>query len=244
MDSDTFWAVSDVDTIWNKFDCVRGSKDIVLSTEMSCWVGRYCTAEDLHRWYNGTENTPSFSPFANSGILIGSALKIKTLLEYVVVNNQSYYITYHKNKFDDQYAIADYAINVAPQDVTLDYHQQMLASFAIHASANPPDTGWPFVCKSPSGQLDRSCVIWTDLLNKQGHFQLNTTTCELGRRYWSTMPLELEMSTFAQDPIIWHGNGVGKNMFKRYAHAAYLCILKTKFGGISEDDYTQKFGYG
>ena len=74
MDSDTMWSVNDVSTIWNKFDCARGTKDVVLSTEMSCWVGRYCTKEDLARWYNKEviKGTPSYSPFANSGIVMGT----------------------------------------------------------------------------------------------------------------------------------------------------------------------------
>ncbi len=243
MDSDTFWAVTDLQTIWRKYDCVRGKKDIILSTEMSCWVGRYCTEEDLVRWYNKSQIYPSFSPFANSGVLMGSAIKIKKLLEYVVLNNQSYYITYFKRKFDDQYAIADYAINIAPEEVALDYHQQLLASFAIHAPADPPDTGWPFVCKNREGKWDKSCVVWTDLLNRQGHFSLNSSTCELGRYYWPNMPLQIELETLATDPIIWHGNGVGKNMFKRFGHSAYLCLLKNKYN-MTEDEYVSKYGYG
>ena len=48
------------------------------------------------------------------------------MLEYVVAHNKSYYITYtKKHKFDDQYAIADYAIKIAPHEVALDYHQQV-----------------------------------------------------------------------------------------------------------------------
>ncbi len=128
MDSDTMWAVNDVSTIWNKFDCARGTKDVVLSTEMSCWVGRYCTKEDIARWYNKEviKGTPSYSPFANSGILMGGLPGIQRMLEYVVAHNKSYYITYtKKHKFDDQYAIADYAIKVAPAEVALDYHQQV-----------------------------------------------------------------------------------------------------------------------
>jgi len=115
MDSDTMWAVNDVETIWNKFDCARGQKDVVLSTEMSCWVGRYCTKGDLARWYSKEviKGTPSYSPFANSGIVMGSLPGIERMLQYVVTHNKSYYITYtKKHKFDDQYAIADYAIKV------------------------------------------------------------------------------------------------------------------------------------
>jgi len=51
------------------------------------------------------------------------------MLEHVITNNASYFITYHKEKFDDQYAYTDYAFKIAPQEVALDYHQQLLASF-------------------------------------------------------------------------------------------------------------------
>ena len=67
---------------------------------------------------------------------MGEIGKLKAMLEYIIANNQSYYITYGKRKFDDQYAMADYAINVAPFEVSLDYHQQLSASFTI---------GLPFV---------------------------------------------------------------------------------------------------
>ena len=58
--------------------------------------------------------------------MTGEVSKIQKMLEYVVAHNKSYYITYtKKHKFDDQYAIADYAIKVAPDEVALDYHQQV-----------------------------------------------------------------------------------------------------------------------
>lgn len=154
-DSDTLWSTKSIDTIWNKYDCARGNKSIVMSTEMSCWVGRYCTTEDMHRWlvfidlqsyllllfsnvfrhyylrYNNTPMTPSYSPFANSGVVMGEITKLQSMLDYIIKNNQSYFITYGKHKFDDQYAMADYAIKVAPNDVALDYHQQLCASFTV-----------------------------------------------------------------------------------------------------------------
>jgi hypothetical protein len=240
MDSDTFWAVNDVSTIWNKFDCARGDKDVVLSTEMSCWVGRYCKKEDLYRWYNNTHKTPSYSPFANSGVVIGSAIKIQKMLEYVVAHNKSYYITYFKNKFDDQYAIADYAISVAPQDVALDYHQQLLASFSINAPAVPHEDGWPFVCKMRTGEVCLSCVVWTKLLSRLGHFSLDSSACLLARKYWKEMPLQEELESLAADPIIWHGNGEGKGMYKQYGHSAFLCYLKMV--NMTEADHQNTFG--
>jgi hypothetical protein len=98
MDSDTFWASSNLSEIWQKYDCTRGSKHAVLSTEMSCWVGRYCTIEDVNRWlvfyvsislsisnlsiyrYDKPHLIPSYSPFANSGIVMASYLSISIYL--------------------------------------------------------------------------------------------------------------------------------------------------------------------
>jgi endogenous inhibitor of DNA gyrase (YacG/DUF329 family) len=133
MDSDTFWSAEFPEKVWNKYDCARAGKSVVISTEMSCWVGRYCQQADLDRWYKDIDKVPSYSPFVNSGVVMGQISSVAKMLDYVVVNNQSYFTTYVKHKFDDQYAIADYGINVAPSEVALDYHQQISASASIHA---------------------------------------------------------------------------------------------------------------
>ena len=240
MDSDTFWAVNTITTIWNKFDCVRGSKEIVLATEMSCWVGRYCTSKDLSKWYNQIELTPSFSPFVNSGVIMGSVLKVQKMLDYVVTHNASYYIsTAKKKKFDDQLAIADYALKIAPEDVALDYSQQLLASFSIHASSVEPDTGWPFVCKAVSGKLDTSCPNWTMALSRSGYFKLNSTSCTLERNLSEGMPLKQELETLATDPIIWHGNGAGKRHFMQFGRDAFNCLLAQR--NMTEENFTNSY---
>lgn len=41
MDSDTFWGTDSVAKIWNRFDCARHGKSVVVSTEMSCWIGKF-----------------------------------------------------------------------------------------------------------------------------------------------------------------------------------------------------------
>lgn len=241
MDSDTFWASNDLGQIWNKYDCARGDKHMLLSTEMSCWVGRYCTIEDLHRYYNYTDSAPSYSPYVNSGIVMGKIAEVKEMLEYVIANNQSYYTTYFKRKFDDQYAYTDYALKIRPDVVTLDFHQQLLASFSIHAPGDPYEDGWPFACKSRDGD-DRwahqncpSCPNWTPLLARNGHFRIDSDSCQVMRRFWDKMPLEIEMKTLAPDPVIWHGNGVGKRSFYHWAHQAFLCSIQKR--GLNEKSY-------
>jgi len=66
----------------------------------------------------------------------------------VIAHNESYHITYFKKKFDDQYAYTDYAYVVKGlTEVAVDYHQQLLASFSIHAPGEPYEDGWPFSCR-------------------------------------------------------------------------------------------------
>jgi len=136
MDSDTFWSTQTAQTVWNKYDCARQGKNVVISTEMSCWVGRYCQQADLDRWYKSLDPVPSYSPFVNSGVVMGELRSVAKMLDFVIKNNQSYFTTYVKHKFDDQYAIADYGINVAPDEVALDYRQQISASASVHAPGN------------------------------------------------------------------------------------------------------------
>lgn len=98
MDSDTFWSSVSISDVWFKYDCAREGKNLLISTEMACWIGRYCTSDDITRWYNDSNiaKSPSHSPFLNSGVIMGLASSVAKMLEFVVTNNQSYFITYKK----------------------------------------------------------------------------------------------------------------------------------------------------
>jgi hypothetical protein len=190
----------------------------------------------MSRYYNHTPSTPSFSPFLNSGVVMGKIEPVMKMLEYVIANNQSYYITYFKHKFDDQLAYTDYAFNVVGREVAMvDYHQQLLASFSIHAPGDPYEDGWPFSCRTLDtderwpNKICPSCPNWTQLMTKQGYFWLDESDCSVQRKSaWAGMPLAVQLSTLAPTPVIWHGNGVGKRAYYHFAHQAYLCALKKR----------------
>ncbi|RYG98426.1 hypothetical protein EON65_51455 [archaeon] len=242
MDSDTFWAASNLQHIWRNYDCARGSKSVVVSTEMSCWVGRYCTQEDIDKWYSDAHKAPSFSPFINSGVVMGQLSSVARMLEHVVVHNQSYYTTYgRKYKFDDQLAIGDYAITVAPQEVAVDYHQQISASCSVHAPGDPPDEGWPFLCKNRNGTLSFSCHIYNNLVRRQGHFAVSKDSCLVRRQVSAGMALEEELGSLSLDPIVWHGNGAGKKVCLDYGYHSYICHLNKR--QLTDKEYVQKYGY-
>ena len=242
MDSDTFWAAADLKSIWHKFDCARGDKEVVLSTEMQCWVGKYCDAADLARWYSGLSSTPSFSPFANSGIIMGKASKVIEMLNHVVEHNEDYFVMKPKNKmaFDDQYAIADYAINIKPQDVALDYHQQLLASFSVHApqETSKINTNWGFVCKSRNGSIDMHCPDFTGLMQRRGFFHMHKDSCSITRVIDSKTSLLEYIQTLAPDPVIWHGNGVGKRLYIPIMDKVFRCEIARR--NITYEEY-QRF---
>jgi hypothetical protein len=42
----------------------------------------------------------------------------------------------------------------------------------ISSAGDPPDNGWPFVCRNKTDGYDMSCHIYTNLVRKQGHFQV------------------------------------------------------------------------
>lgn len=240
MDSDTFWSVENIDQMWNKYDCARENKDIVISTEMSCWIGRFCQSEDLNRFYPDIAHVPSYSPFLNSGVIMGNAVKVGIMLNYVIKNNQSYYIKYKKLKFDDQFAIADYALNIAPSEVALDYHQQLAASCSIHTVSDVPDTGWPFVCKSKQNRtLYPSCKDFTMKVLRSGYFKMDPSNCLVRRHITKWTPESTELETLAPDPIVWHGNGAGKRAFVTLAHNSYKCLLSRH--SLSEEEYSESY---
>jgi hypothetical protein len=244
MDSDTFWSAKDVKHIWSNYDCARSGKNLVVSTEMSCWVGRYCNQTDLDRWYSHPERFSSFSPFVNSGVVMGTVSEVIKMLDFVVQHNASYFTTYgnKKNKFDDQYAIADYALTVSPQNVAVDYHQLISASCSIHAPGDPPDEGWPFVCRNRNGTLSFSCHIYNNLLRRLGHFEVNSTSCLVHRVVKDGFILKEELNSLAKYPLVWHGNGrvlcvvsslyvfcfktgAGKRVCSDYGFYSYKCFL-------------------
>lgn len=208
MDSDTYWSAQNLQHIWKNFDLARNNRELVVSSEMSCWVGRYCDQADLDKWYQSPQLIPSYSPFVNSGVIMGRVDLLIEMMEHVINNNGSYFTNYGKKyKFDDQLAIADYALRIAPSKIAVDYHQLISASCSIHAPGNPPDEGWPFLCKNRNGTFSFSCHIYNNLLKRQGHFFVNSSNCLVQRNVGDQMSLKMELSSLSFTPIIWHGNG-------------------------------------
>ncbi len=166
---------------------------------------------------------------------MGRLQEVIDMLDFVIVHNKSCYTTYGKKyKFDDQYAIADYAITVKPAVAALDYHQLISASASIHAPGDPPDEGWPFLCRNRSGTLSFSCHIYTNLVRRQGHFSIDHSTCMAQRKLNPGMALREELGTLSKTPLIWHGNGASKRICTDLGFQSYKCYLR-KYLNMTEE---------
>jgi hypothetical protein len=148
------------------------------------------------------------------------------------------HISGKKYKFDDQYAIADYAIAVKPQDVQLDYHQEISASFSMHPAAGEEGDGWPFLCKSRLGKYV-SCPDKTKLFTRRhNYFRLNESSCLIYRHVDANTPYQEEVNSLASDPLVWHGNGAGKGIFRDKAFQSFKCFLDGRRITVGEYDLT------
>ena len=201
-DADTFWSNPSVSSLWDQYDRVRGSKHLVVSSEMNCWVGSICSDDVLRRLYSNFSSTPSHSPFLNSGFIMGSVSSVLTMATYLVKNSDTW------QPFDDQHAVSDYALRLRPEEVALDYHQNMCGSFLV--AFDPILTNVPtnpfisdYLCIGLNGAIKRGCFEWD--YKDDGTYFVDNTTCALQRYVPENKPLYSTLKSLARVPILWHG---------------------------------------
>ena len=219
-DSDTFWSVDSVEDILRKYDCIRDGKDIVMATETSCWVGRYCIQADIDMYY-AHKAAPGYSAFVNSGLLIGTPEALTQMFSDIVHNNASALIPKYQGrlKYDDQMAFVQYYSKNLDR-VALDYHQHLFGSIVTSHKSKRKHT-IPFVCvkqdAGPSEDVyDFNCDDQSSKAFRMGVQKMDPATCMYIRRPEAVKP-DPEMyevyRTLAPDPVIWHGNGAGKRTY-------------------------------
>lgn len=232
-DSDTFWSVDEVEKIFQRYDCARGGKELVMATESTCWVGRYCTADDMQTYYSKV-SAPSYSAFVNSGLLMGTPAALAHMFAEIVSNNGSAFIPKYQGamKYDDQMAFVQY-YHKHRDKVMLDYHQHLFGSIVTSHKSDREHT-IPFVCvkpDSPAGgdMYDFNCDDQTSKVLRKGGLRLDLDTCEYHRfaeALKSEPPLYEVYRTLSKDPVIWHGNGAGKRTFQNLRPKLQWCYDK------------------
>jgi hypothetical protein len=130
LDSDMWWNANSLSKVWEVYDSERKGKDILVSSQDFCWVGRPCKREDFQIFYANPSHdlADPFSIFYNAGAYLGPFGKVAKMFEWMLANLDSYRALVPKgNPFDDQYAITAYATLVSPEDVQLDTRQALSA---------------------------------------------------------------------------------------------------------------------
>ena len=243
MDSDTFWSIGSLEELILKYDCARGDKDLVVSTETSCWSGSICDMEALEKFYSGRSASPSYSSFINSGLIMGSILEIQTMLTYFVEKKNNFYILRKKQKvpfssYDDQYALHEY-INNYPNHVALDHHQILFGSF--HVFLHLPNLKGQGTCEvSQAVQPEKfsfSCTDSTHFVSGFNAFvpnpqkycnierlsQLPGPTPKVHHRIFDIANEVLR--TISPTPAIWHCQGVdGKIRLSKLETKVHKCL--------------------
>ena len=193
MDSDTVWAISHIEDLWRRYDSVRrGRNNLVISTEMNCWIGQHCNALDIDYYYTDNNNhenniNTTFSRFINSGLIMGNLSSVLKLLKHCNAHHLSYRVNGH---YRDQFAVTDYVQNHAsPSEVTLDTSQHLFGSVRVFSPANesvykvlPRFPRPSFTCVAPNLSIVSPCIDWTPFLFSQNYFRVSPATCAIERR--------------------------------------------------------------
>jgi hypothetical protein len=223
VDSDTLFSNPNIDDIWQRYDCARQGKSLVVASEPCCWLGRYCSESDINTWYKSTPE--AYSVFVNSGAIMGTLSTVRDMLINVTTNSDLYFIETHKGvQFDDQYAVAAYAME-RPSIAALDIHQSLFGTYQLF---DPLSTGTtsPYVCRQSDGPTTNYNYHCNDITNQEKIVYIDDK-CAVrrvagGTRYQSITNV---LKTLAPDPILWHGNGGGKRMYARHRVKLWDCFV-------------------
>lgn len=222
VDSDTLFSNPNVDDIWQRYDCARQGKSVVVATEVNCWIGRYCSEADVNTWYKSTPE--AYSVFVNSGAIMGTLSAVREMLLNVTTSSAMYFLGTHKGvQFDDQYAITVYAME-RPDVVALDNYQKVFGTYMLVDPLSSGQTS-PYVCRRSDGAISSYNYHCDDITGGERAVQVDKK-CAIRRidKESHSASMKLVLSTLAPDPILWHGNGGGKRLYAKHRIKLWDCF--------------------
>lgn len=215
-----------VGILWDRFLALsEGGRKVVLATEMSCWLGRVCTADDERRWYPNRSAAVTTSSYVNAGGIIGSRAAMLRMYSFVTAASPDCDAAWA----DDQCDFARFAREFVPSGLAvLDERQLIFGSLLVserRGSCPGPcaDGPLPLLCACLScGGEESACVgnaaFSDDELDAMFHF--DGEACQLHRvpSAWS------RFGRLEQSPVVWHGHGPGKVTLRRHSGALLRCL--------------------
>lgn len=241
MDADVMWATQSVEEVWARYDCVRGNRDAVVSTEMNCWIGKHCASIEVDYYYPDVSTVPSYSAFVNSGLMMGTRAALIAILEHEILHAKSYRV---RGKFRDQFAATDYVQRHADGTVAIDMHQHLFGSVRVFAPENKRLYSVPkhmlkpnFTCKAADHSVTSPCVDWTPYLFNKGYFTFAESSCAVQRRATAVTDakLRLILESLSPTPIIWHESG--RKLKYRLDQRTFVCAVAR----MTEDHPLRKY---
>lgn len=205
-DSDVFWSARSLRHIWQNYDCARQGKDLVFSSESSCWLDRPCHEEDFGSFYgylfqNSTTPIP-INAFINSGMIMGRKDLVFKLIEYI--NRDSLTV----ENFNDQRSATNYSAEILSlNEFAVDYHQ-FLSAACLFVFPHPHGSGFYSCVSLDQKTYIHRCVPYpVQSFINEGFFLINEKTCLAERNITSRVAHREELSDLSFTPIVWHGMG-------------------------------------
>eukprot|EP00927_Polykrikos_kofoidii_P035394 TRINITY_DN29965_c0_g1_i1.p1 TRINITY_DN29965_c0_g1~~TRINITY_DN29965_c0_g1_i1.p1 ORF type:complete len:1487 (-),score=221.85 TRINITY_DN29965_c0_g1_i1:276-4736(-) len=218
-----FWKLSD------------SGRKVVIASEMSCWVGRVCTAEDEASFFPNSTSSLTSSKYLNSGGMAGTPSALGKLLDFIDIPASE--CTDPWGPRDDQCDVARYARDVGLPEglLVVDERQSIFGSLLVSLQRGlcPGDCKQgphPFLCACLTCAHDKtwSCIgnaaMPPEELDKM--FRLDARRC-IVRRHLDLAGRDLH-GPLEPLPVIWHGNGPGKVTFERLLPGLLTCLHKTR----------------
>lgn len=213
-DSDTFWSAQSVNHIWNSYDCARQGKDLVFSTESSCWLDHQCSKEEIQLYYpylfQNRSQSLQINSFINTGVIMGRKDLVLKMMEYIV-NVYSPTV----EKFNDQYAMVNYtAERLKPEEFAIDTYQFLSSACLLVVPASPGQRGF-YTCLTSDQTIHfHQCVNYPvqDLM-QEGYFMINSETCLAEKRVTKEIKYRTALEEMSLTPILWHGMGKMKRYY-------------------------------
>lgn len=139
LDTDMWWNSNSLSKLWTVYDNERKNKDVLVSSQDYCWIGRNCKREDFQDYFPNPshEDSDPYSMFYNAGAIMGSFAKVGKMFKWMVDQGDLFGVQYPKgNLYDEQYAVTAYSTTVHPEDVQLDIKQALAAIPSIISQNN------------------------------------------------------------------------------------------------------------
>lgn len=229
VDYDTVLTGMSMERLWEKFDCARKGKPILIAGETGCLAGLGCTKKQLKRYYDPLG--PYRSAFLNAGGIMGSLPALEKMFSDIVDNEKRYRaLTWHLKWFCDQNALAHWRSSKNNADmIEIDHTQEVFATIPFQTPNHNVKHRNDGVCRNETGEIHHTCII---VVPPRAAFTVDPQTCYLHRNKLiaakEVPALSPMLDEVSPDPAVYHGMGgnPSKSLYKKLSDAIYMCRKK------------------